>query len=202
MKPRRILSVCGIAGPIIFAVIVLTLGFLTPGYSHVRDFMSELGAVDAPYGFVMSFAGLVLLGILVIAFSVGLHRGIKEGSVIGPALLVMSGFSLAATGVFRCDPGCIDISLIGRLHSAFAMLAGFAFIAAMFFIALRLRDDRDWRSYWAYSVATGALTFVFSLLLMSAGDWAGLMQRISMGLPLLWMEVMAIRLFRLKRGVK
>ncbi len=197
MKTQKFLAVCGIVGPIIFSIIVLTLGYLTPDYSHIRDFMSELGAVDAPYGFVMSTAGLVLLGILISAFSIGFHRGIEKGSVFGTALLVMSGFSLAATGIFRCDPGCIDVSLIGRLHSTFAMIAGFTFIVAIFFISPRLREDRNWKNYWAYSVITGVLTLVFSILLISAGDLAGLMQRISMGLPLLWMEVMAIRLFRL-----
>ena len=76
---KKLLALCGIAGPIIFALVVLILASLTPGYSHVADYMSELGATGAPYALFMNTLGFFLLGIMMIAFALGLHHGIKEG---------------------------------------------------------------------------------------------------------------------------
>jgi len=39
----RLLALGGITGPVLFAVVVLVLGALRPGYSHLQHFISELG---------------------------------------------------------------------------------------------------------------------------------------------------------------
>ena len=86
-KHQKILAICGIIAPIIFAIIVIIAGFLRPDYSHLTDFVSELGAVGAPNAIIQRI-NFVLLGILIVAFTFGLHRGIGEGkgSIIGPLL--------------------------------------------------------------------------------------------------------------------
>ena len=43
-----LLAVCGITGPVIYAVVVIILGLLRLGYNHVTQIMSELGEVGAP----------------------------------------------------------------------------------------------------------------------------------------------------------
>ena len=104
---QRLLAICGIIGPISYAIVVIILGFLQPGYSHVTQSMSELGEVGAPNAIIMNTAGFPLLGLLMIAFAFGLHRGISEGkgSKIGPALVALSGAALVITAIFTCDPG-------------------------------------------------------------------------------------------------
>jgi hypothetical membrane protein len=196
---QRLLAVCGIVGPIAYAVVVATLGFLQEGYSHVRNTMSELGADDAPYAIVMNTAGLPLLGLLMIAFALGLHRGIGDGrgSKVGPASFATSGVSLTMTAVFQCDPGCEDVTTVGTLHSAFATVAAVATILGLLAIFVRFRGDAAWHGYAAYTLATVVATVALSALYGFAFEaWEGALQRVSMALPLIWVEVLAVRLLR------
>jgi len=57
------LTDCGIVGPTTYAIVLTALGVLWPGYNPVRQYMSELGAVDAPHAFVMNILGFQVLGI-------------------------------------------------------------------------------------------------------------------------------------------
>jgi len=123
-KATSLVATCGIIGPILFTVVLAILGLFRHGYSHVSQLMSELGEVGAPNALVMNTAGLTLLGLLMVAFAFGLHRGISEGkgSKVGPALIAASGTALAMTGIFPCDPGCVGVTPTGRIHSIAATI--------------------------------------------------------------------------------
>lgn len=198
---QRLLAICGIIGPIFYTIVVITLGLLQPSYNHFTQSMSELGAVGAPNAITMNIAGFILLGLLMIAFAFGLHHGISDGkgSKIGPALVAVSGAALVMTGIFPCDPGCVDVSMVGITHSIFAMIAALAMILAPLSIFQRLKKDSRWQGYLVYSLVTVvvalALSAVYGFNVFE--PWKGALQRVSMGVPLLWVEVMAIRLLRL-----
>jgi len=87
-KHQKILAICGIIAPIIFAIIVIISGLLRPDYNQLVNFVSELGAVGAPNAIIQRI-NFMLLGILIVAFTFGLHRGIGngKGSIIGPLLI-------------------------------------------------------------------------------------------------------------------
>jgi len=218
------LAICGIIAPILFTIVLITLGFLQPGYNHFTQYMSEFGAIDAPYAYIMNTVGIPLLGLLIIAFAFALNKGINNGngSKIGPLLLVVSGVSLFSCGIFRCDPGCIPISTIGFLHSYVCSIALFSLIFAPFFMLHRLASDDRWHNYQYYSLTIGIVALCHRLAsddrwhnyqyysltigivalclgvlfkLSSFGDLVGLFQRIIFGVPLLWVEIMAIKLF-------
>ena len=202
-RTQRLLAICGIIGPIVYTIVLVTLGSLQPDYNHITQTMSELGAVDAPYAIVMNTAGLPLLGLLIIAFAIALNRGIRDGinSKIGPTLVAVSGAALVMTGIFPCDPGCVNVSIVGTLHSIFAMVAAFAMILALLSISQRLKKDRQWQGYTIYSLITLvvalSLSAVYGLNILE--PWSGALQRASMGVLLLWMEVVAIKLVRLSK---
>ncbi|MDD2666254.1 MAG: DUF998 domain-containing protein [Methanocellales archaeon] len=194
---QRMLAICGIVGPILYTIILMVIGLLRPGYNHLRQPMSELGEVGGPNAIIMNTAGFMLLGALMIAFSLGFHRGIKEGSKIGPASIAMSGVGWIAVGLFHAEPSTVNVSVM--LHVMGAMLVGLGFSIAPFAIARRSRKDQRWASYRPYSLTTGLLTAILGLAFIFGGieGWMGALQRMAVGVPLLWMEVMAIRLLRL-----
>ncbi len=196
-RVQRMLAICGIVGPIAYTIVLIAIGLLRPGYNHLKQSMSELGEVGGPNAIIMNTVGFILLGALMIAFSLGLYRGIKEGSKIGPASIAMSGAGWIAVGLFHVDPNTVNTSAM--LHVMGAMLVGLGFSVAPFSIARRSRKDDRWVSYRPYSLATGLLTAVLGLIFIFGGieGWMGALQRTVVGVPLLWIEVMAIRLLRL-----
>ena len=197
---QRLSALCGIVGPISYTIVLITLGSLEPGYNHVTQFMSKLGAADARHAIVMNTAGFSLLGILMVAFAVGLHRGISDGkgSKIGPALVAVSGIAVVMTGIFHCDSGSEDVTAGGTMHSVFVMIGGFAIILAPLALSPRLKRDDRWQRYLAYSLGTVVVALLVSAVYESDvfESWEGALQRISMAVPFIWVEVMAIKLLR------
>jgi len=198
---QKLLAICGIVGPILYAIVVITVGFLRPNYNPITQPMSELGEVGGPNSIVMNIAGFIMLGLLMVAFAFGLHRGISEGkgSKIGPALIVIAGAGSVAIGIFSYDPSCLTICPRIIMHVISVMVLGIGMAVAPFAIANRLKHDQRWRGYRFYSLATGVLTVIVGFVFFSntIEGWMGLLQRIALGVPLLWIEVMAIKLLRL-----
>lgn len=73
----KLLVWSGVAGPAIRLSLIVLLGYLTPGYSQLRDAISELGARGAPYAGLMNFVGISLVGLLLVLFSPALYRAYR-----------------------------------------------------------------------------------------------------------------------------
>jgi hypothetical membrane protein len=67
----RHLSAAGIVGPLLYTGTWLVLRFLEPDYSHVRDPISVLSAIGAPYAPLTTFI-IIVFAILTVAFAIGL----------------------------------------------------------------------------------------------------------------------------------
>jgi hypothetical membrane protein len=188
------LAAAGIAGPVIFAVVALVLGLLRPGYSFVADPVVEL--VAGPGGWVQHVS-FVVLGLLMIAFAIGLHLGMRttRWGVVGPALLVLSGIGPVLAGVTSPIPPHFLITFSG---------AGIGLIA----ISRRMVHDPKWRNLAAYVLTTGIAILVVipthSLLALPPGaplhPWWGLLNYLALTLWLACTVVLAFRLLRVARS--
>lgn len=89
-------------------VVTLVGGFLHPGYSHAADYISELGAVGAANGPLVSVAGFVPIGILIIAGLALIAPGVQARGMarFGYWLLLANGVSYIGAAVAPCDLGC------------------------------------------------------------------------------------------------
>jgi hypothetical membrane protein len=195
----KVAAACGLVGPGIYVVVLTILGAIYPGYSHVSQTMSVLGAIDAPHRAVMNTLGFPLLAVSIVAFAYAVDRGIPRFGAVswaGPLLIVISGVALAMTAVFTGDPENVDASWRGTTHSAFAVVAAVSFAIAPLFIGLRQWHDRRWRRHTIYSDVTASVTLALSWVssLDALDAYAGLLQRISMGIPMIWMMVTSARL--------
>ncbi len=196
----------GIIGPILFTVVWVFLGSIQPGYDHLAQAISELGAVGAPNAIIMNAVGFVPSGLLIVAFALGLHRGIRgeKRSKMGPALLALVGAGIAGAGIFSVNMADFQ-SFTSIMHIlAFSLVFFAGGWLAPLVLARRLKEDVRWQGYRRYSLVTGALLFgllgfpllgltVLPVLLQIAGLW----QRLFLGVLFLWIVVMADRLFRL-----
>ncbi len=197
---QRFLAICGIIAPIIFIIIVMIASLLRPDYSHLINFVSELGAVGAPYAIIQRI-NFVLTGILIVAFTFGLHRGIGDGkgSIIGPLLVAIFGLSAVMSGIFSTDiiqPG----SFSDIMHSMSSAIGSVAAIIAFFIISERLEKDILWRPYRTFSIVIAIVAIIVSVAgvgILGAVGTPGLGQRFFLAVLFLWIEVMAIRLFQI-----
>jgi hypothetical membrane protein len=100
MGKRTMLNL-GFAVPGIFWATLLISGRFYPGYSSVRDRVSELGALGAPTRWIFN-PGMLLCALLSLVFVYGLVRVCKqvELSTIPAWLLLVHGVSLAGAASF------------------------------------------------------------------------------------------------------
>jgi hypothetical membrane protein len=198
---RSFFGLCGIVGPIWFSILLLIVGSLHPEYNHVTQYISELGARSAPYSVIMNFGGFMLLGLLITLFSYGFRSSIRNGrwSTIGTSLLTVSGIGFIAIGLFPCDPGCITVSITGFMHEFAALVTWISMMLALVFIFQSMKNDWRWTHYRSYTLLTTILILIISgpLLFFRISGWVGMIQRVFIGVRLLWIEITAIQLFRL-----
>lgn len=205
--PARMGALCGILAPVLFAVVTAVLGLVEPGYSHVEEVVSMLGATDAPYSIVQR-SNFVVSGVMLVVFAGALHRHLTDDrwAWLGPALLALAGVGWAGAGVFPIaggGPGPADWSaLTSMLHEATAGVFFYGMLASIYLLSRRLSADPRWRGYdrysrWASVTGLGLILFYGA----TGSDGAavlpdGLLQR----LYLVWVGacvvVLAVHLFR------
>lgn len=194
-RMERYLAASGIVGPVLYTVTWFVLGFLEPAFSHTRDPISNLSAIGAPYAPLMTSI-IILFALLIVAFAFGLHRGLPPGFWAGPAALVISGIGYAGIAIFPLD--LADPEGTNVPHTISAAITVFALMFAPVLLLPRLRRDTSWRNLRGYSIATTVLAFLFAILasLPTFVSLQGLMQRLVLAVVLVWMFVIAIRLYK------
>jgi hypothetical protein len=203
----RGLAACGIVAPILEVLITAWLGAPDPGYSHVRQYISELGEPGRPYAGVFS-AWCLLWGLLFAGFAIALGRGLsgRNGAWLGPgAVLIMAASSIVA-GVFPCDPGGTARTLSGQVHLIVGGWVGTSTIVLAPFLSwVGMRRSEAWRGYRTLMLAAGALLAVVAgwLAICHYGDLersacaVGASQRLFLGILYVWTEVVSVRLWQL-----
>jgi hypothetical membrane protein len=200
-QATRWLALGGVVGPLLFVGTYTLAGVLRPGYSPLRQTISDLGVGSNAW---LVDAGLVINGLLLLGFTVsfawcmrsGLGRGWRwPGSV----LLALHGLGLGIAGIFTEAPATLSIHwLVG------ANLAFFGPVAAFLVVGLALRRAALWRGWGIYTLITSGAT----LLLVAALFWSltpgslvaplglgGLMERLLFIEIEAWYAAFGVRLF-------
>ena len=203
MSPRWIRAAAGLAAlaPVVYLIVTIALGLALPGYSVVGDTQSELGASDAPRGWVMNFGGFFVLGLGVLAFALA-YWAVLRGSLMATlavALIVLAGVGTVAVSFFPCDPGCVDVTSTGRAHALLSAPGAIGLPGAAVLSAWVVRDKPAFGPAWAKgSFLAGATAFVAGPLvgLEVLDVFNGMIQRLGMWTALGWMSAICIRLWQ------
>ncbi|QBD75563.1 DUF998 domain-containing protein [Ktedonosporobacter rubrisoli] len=161
------LLVCGmIAGPF-YIVVGLIQALTRPGFDLLRHDLSLLANGDLGW---IQITNLVLSGLLVLAFALGMRQVLRSsrGGTWGPLLVGVYGLGLIGAGFFTADPAfgfppgtpadAHAISWHGLLHIITAAIGFLALIVACMVMARRFASQR--LLGWAiYSVGSGLLFF-------------------------------------------
>jgi hypothetical protein len=80
----------GIGSPVVFVLLVIVMGFIHPGYSHLTNFISDLGALDAPMPYVQRL-NFFQFGMGITALAWALYLGMEQPSRVALVLQLTIG---------------------------------------------------------------------------------------------------------------
>lgn len=197
----RRFALVGIVGPIVWWLLVIVNGAITPGYSHSSDFISTLGAVGAPYATIQTI-NFGIFGGSILALMVGIHFWFDVGRRprFGTILLGVFGVCVVLAGVFP-ENAAVPESTTNVLHDVTSTIAFIAGVAGVGLITRRIEIDDRWPSHRYELIGTVVVvlaTFVVFMLSIFS-DWAyvGLTQRLFIGVLTSWIVLQSYRLYRL-----
>jgi hypothetical protein len=149
-----------------------------PGYSSVRNLISELAAQNTPYSGVMATA-FVLLGASIAAAGLRpLSRGLLP--------FVAFGLCFAAAGLFGHKPigeGIEYRAALHAAHSALGTLSGIALTVGFVVQALRPTGPRRRAIAWALA----SVCVAFPLLMLALPAYQGAIQRLMYAVVFAWL---------------
>lgn len=195
---QRRLALVGIVGPIVWWLLVIVNGAITPGYNHISDFISTLGAVGAPYALLQQI-NFAVLGGSILAVMLGIHYWFSDGRRprVGTILLGVFGVGVLLAGVFPENTAVPD-SMTNVLHDITGIIGFLAGIVAVGLVSRRIGADTQWPSYRYEPGGTVVIVIVtFLVFIFSGSAFVGLTQRLFIGVMTLWVVVQSVRLYRL-----
>lgn len=189
------LAFAGVLQPILLLGGSLLMGGLRPGYNPLRDAISELGEQGAANASLWDLGGFGGSALLYAAYAPAIRAAFGGGWLF--RLVVIQALAMAASGVFRCDPGCPPIpqstSMWGHTISG---LTYFAITSVVPFVAWRtFRSRTEWRSLALVSLGVGLLlTLLFFIGPALGADRVGVWQRVDLVVAYAWQIAVALRL--------
>ncbi|MHA2135524.1 MAG: DUF998 domain-containing protein [Candidatus Thorarchaeota archaeon] len=199
MNLFHLLAICGMLSPIIYTMMWILGGILQPNYSHIRDDVSTLVAVDAPNKrlfdkFIISSSTLLFV------FYIGLHWGVNsgEGSIIGPILFVVSGLlGVLVALFFPLDAGGEIITTRGKMHLILIAISGILATAGMVAMWIRLESVLKWSSFATFSLLTAIVSLILVVIsaFTATSGYFGLIERFMVSSYQIYYFVLALMVF-------
>jgi hypothetical protein len=207
MPLTRLLLICGIAAAALFLAMDLVASFwLYPGYDYASQQVSELSAIGAPsrdFWMAMGFPYAALM----LAFAIGVWRVASGRLSLRITAVLLGLFTLNSFlwgWVAPMNMRGTTFTATDTLHIAFAVSAVTLMLA--FMIAGAVARGRFFRLFTALTIlamlAAGGIVST-AIPAIAAGEptpWMGLVERVSVFAPMVWMAVFAVVLMGEQRG--
>lgn len=178
---------------VVMVLVVLVAGAFTEDYSHVSQFISELGARGAPHEWSVRFAGFLPAGVLLLSFCVFAYKALprSHGTSLGSLGLALFAAGYLVAAAFPCDLGCrpSEPSASQLIHNAGGMLG---YLLAPLFLFTFAREARAWPGAGGLVIAgyVAAALALLSLVTLSPGSpTVGLSQRVLEASVLIWVAL-------------
>ncbi len=155
-------------------------GLLQSDYSHIRDDVSSLFAVDATDQRLfqaLTFTSSALLFI----FYLGLQEGLNDGSTdfLGAFLFILSEV-VGILVFFPLEGGGKLVTLRGKIHLVQVAVIGILTIGGILALWLRLESVPNWSGFATFSLIPAIVSFVLIVIAGIFAQWKyrGLFERI------------------------
>ena len=199
MNVFQFLAICGMLSPILYTLMWILGGILRSEYSHIRDDISSLFAVDAPNQRLFQ-AFIITSSVLLFAFYLGLHGSIPDGpgSVTGPILfLVSSILGILVALFFPLDAGGEIITFRGKMHLILVIGSGLLTIVGMVALWFRLQLIEVWSAFAAYSLISGIVSLILVIIsgIFIKSKYRGILERLGVTPYQLYYFVLGLMVF-------
>lgn len=207
-RQQKLSAWAGILAPVLFVLVFTIEGFLRPGYSTMKDFISALSL--GPRGWIQ-IANFIIFGILLLVFTPGVATEFKSGKASrwGVILLTVLGICYLLSGPFIEDATGTPFSgssVHGILHGIFGGIVFVVMPITCFVFFKRFREDPKWKNLKIWTLVLGIIvSFGVFMMIVSIKipatavyftNWNGLIQRIALVPWMIWLFVFAIRMLR------
>lgn len=181
-------------------------GAITPDYSHIVDQVSELGAIDSPYPWIMNWLGIVPLALAMIASGYLLIAAFRPGPLawLSGLFLILSGLGFVLVGASPCDVDCQPSELASaRLHIMGSGTGFSAMLLSPLLLGVRAFGSGPDRRFYSYSLAVAigfwvALFFlsgtVEQLRIIGPGFW----QRVAIFIISIWVVGICLKIIAVR----
>ncbi|MFR0693671.1 DUF998 domain-containing protein [Enterobacterales bacterium AE_CKDN230030158-1A_HGKHYDSX7] len=177
-------------------VALTSLGY--PGYSHIDQAMSQLGAAGAPTRGYSAWLNNFPLGLLFVLFGLGVARRFPGSKLAGlsAALILLHGLASFATGYFACDQGCAppQPSASQQIHNlaGLVMFLSLTLASALWgLLGGRLLSSPAFGRFSVLCVVLAIVTLALMGRAFAEGHGFGLYQRLNYGVAVIWVAVLA-----------
>ena len=199
MNLFQILAICGMLSPIIYTLMWIIGGIIQPDYSHVRDDVSSLMAVDAPNKNLFD-KFIITSSTLLFFFYLGLHWGVNNGvgSIIGPILFIISGFlGVLVALFFPLDAGGEIVTTRGKMHLILIAISGILATAGMVAMWFRLESVFEWSAFATFSLITAIVSLILVIIssFTATSSYFGLIERFMVSSYQVYYFVLAMMVF-------
>lgn len=183
---------CAAASTGVFAVAVIVIGSLTPGYDQWSDAVSRLASPGERWA-LPARAAFAAYGLLVAAGAGTLPRyGGRRGHMLARCL-TLYGLACVIAGLAPKDQPGAARTAVSQVHVAAAVLAGVLAIGAMALVSRcgPTRATRRAAAAMALLTVLAAGTFKYTW----GTQLYGISERVLLGLGMCWISALAFRAF-------
>ena len=165
-----------------FAGTIIVAGFYYPGYSHVTQFISELGATGSPHGAYVNYWGFIPTEIFILAFVVTCYVVIPKTkkNITGLSFIVVYALTLGIAALYPCDFECRpdEPSVAHNIHMLSAFPGYLCGIISIFILSSDSSFAEHFKAFKLVSFTIGGICIFAFLNLDPNSPIVGVYQRL------------------------
>lgn len=197
----------GMIIPVWLFIGVTIAGAMNPGYSHINQAMSELGAKGSMTHVISPLINNFPLGILFIAFGLYIISTLRNSklAICSGVMILVHGIGSILAGYFSCDAGCQPASPSSSqiMHNLSGLVMFLSLtVAGWLWVYLGKKQlgstFLSWFSFVCMVVALGAALMLPQAV--ESGKNFGLYQRFNYGVSVIWLGVLSYSLAQRQKG--
>ncbi|MBI4286726.1 MAG: DUF998 domain-containing protein [Chloroflexi bacterium] len=203
LRTACLATIAGVIAPVLLLLTAFLLEPFQPRFDPIRRTISTL--VWGTYGWLVTLS-FILFGLLFVVFTLTLYLAMDRGKArtVAFVCLLLIGVGFLVLGILPTQPPGTPATTTAVIHRVASLVMSFIFPVVCCLLAASFRASMAWRRFATYTLVTGVLTAVLSIIAILVFTrvipperfWHGLHERTLLIIGLAWVETIAIHLLR------